>query len=119
MTRKVCIAVDDSSVSKGALDWASKALLQPNDEVHIVSVLEPIMRSDYGAVGENSYPVIQNQVGVGFRFVDGRGREPSGWVCPGASGGGICARTNRPDTGGWSIPAAHPSPRNHSASQTH
>ena len=53
--RKIVVAVDDSPISCEAVEWASKKLLSPNDEVHIISVLDPGARPDITAAGESSY----------------------------------------------------------------
>lgn len=55
--RKVVLAVDASSVSKDAVEWATKQLLRPGDEVHFLSVLEPLARSDYAGSSEGSVAI--------------------------------------------------------------
>ena len=48
------LAVDDSSVSKEAVDWAATKLITPKDEIHIISVLDPGQRPDVVS-GEGTY----------------------------------------------------------------
>lgn len=55
--RKVVLAVDASSVSKDAVEWATKQLLRPGDQVHFLSVLEPLARSDYAGSSEGSVAI--------------------------------------------------------------
>lgn len=57
--RKVCLAVDDSPVGKDTVSWAARAVLHPgssNEEVHIVSVLEPAVRSEFVTAAESGHP---------------------------------------------------------------
>lgn len=55
--RTIVIAVDDSPVSKDAVRWATRKLLTPQDEVHLVSVLDRGGRSTVMTAGENTYPL--------------------------------------------------------------
>ena len=54
--RKIVIAVDDSPVSQEAVQWAASKLITPNDEVHIISVLDPGQRPEQ--VGGESSPYV-------------------------------------------------------------
>ncbi|KAG7669528.1 hypothetical protein Ndes2526B_g05869 [Nannochloris sp. 'desiccata'] len=58
--RKIVLAVDDSPISQEAVEWASKKLLNPNDEVHLISVLDPGQRPDISTAGESSYLLLEN-----------------------------------------------------------
>eukprot|EP01026_Neomeris_dumetosa_P077149 TRINITY_DN83117_c0_g1_i10.p1 TRINITY_DN83117_c0_g1~~TRINITY_DN83117_c0_g1_i10.p1 ORF type:complete len:161 (-),score=20.92 TRINITY_DN83117_c0_g1_i10:70-552(-) len=42
MGRKVCLAVDDSGLSREAVMWAAGNILTPEDEVHLLTVVEPV-----------------------------------------------------------------------------
>eukprot|EP00887_Chlorella_sp_A99_P001532 scaffold8.g1532.t1 len=53
---KFVVAVDDSPVSKNTLLWAARSLVRKGDNLTIVTVLEPALRSDFGNVGETSFP---------------------------------------------------------------
>ncbi|KAL6775798.1 hypothetical protein ACKKBG_A18530 [Auxenochlorella protothecoides x Auxenochlorella symbiontica] len=57
MVRKLVVAVDDSAVSKSTLQWAAEKLLRPDDELHIISVLEPASGGNFASTAETAYPV--------------------------------------------------------------
>jgi len=61
MTRKIVLAVDDSPISKDAVAWAATKLCNANDEVHIISVLEPGNRPGFVTAGESSFPVQEQE----------------------------------------------------------
>eukprot|EP01024_Parvocaulis_polyphysoides_P042158 TRINITY_DN3862_c0_g2_i1.p1 TRINITY_DN3862_c0_g2~~TRINITY_DN3862_c0_g2_i1.p1 ORF type:complete len:160 (-),score=26.10 TRINITY_DN3862_c0_g2_i1:1317-1796(-) len=42
MGRKVCLAVDDSTLSSDAVQWAAKNILSPQDEVHLLTIVKPV-----------------------------------------------------------------------------
>lgn len=63
MVRKLVVAVDDSAVSKDTLHWAAEKLLRPDDELHIISVLEPASGGNFAATAETAYPVSMQEVG--------------------------------------------------------
>eukprot|EP01023_Acetabularia_acetabulum_P008950 TRINITY_DN13943_c0_g1_i8.p4 TRINITY_DN13943_c0_g1~~TRINITY_DN13943_c0_g1_i8.p4 ORF type:complete len:130 (-),score=17.23 TRINITY_DN13943_c0_g1_i8:1737-2126(-) len=42
MGRKICLAVDDSTLSSQAVQWAAKNILTPMDEVHLLTVVKPV-----------------------------------------------------------------------------
>ena len=72
--RKVCLAVDDSPVGKDTVSWAAKYVLHPgssDEEVHIVSVLEPAVRSGAVTAAESGHP-------TGALLLQEREREPLG-----------------------------------------
>lgn len=53
MPKRVCVAIDSSPVSAEALKWASTAVIRPEDECHVVCVLEPALRGDF-AISQES-----------------------------------------------------------------
>jgi len=55
--RKIIVAVDDSPCSKELINDTVAKLCHADDEVHLVSVLEPSSRPDFVAAAESSYPV--------------------------------------------------------------
>jgi hypothetical protein len=67
--RKIVLAVDDSPISQDAVDWASKKLLNPNDEVHLISVLDPGQRPDISTAGESSYVLLENTVSCLYQWL--------------------------------------------------
>ena len=52
--RKIVVAVDASPTSREAVEWASKKLLTPLDEIHLISVLDPGQRPDLSTAGESN-----------------------------------------------------------------
>lgn len=62
MVRKLVVAVDDSAVSKSTLQWAAEKLLRPDDELHIISVLEPASGGNFASTAETAYPVSMQEV---------------------------------------------------------
>lgn len=46
MSRKVCIAVDLSQTSQNALQWAARTVVNPGDEVRLMTVLHPCPESE-------------------------------------------------------------------------
>ena len=62
MGRKLVVAVDDSAVSKDTLRWAETKLLKPDDELHIISVLEPASGGSFASTAETQYPTVMGDV---------------------------------------------------------
>lgn len=62
MGRKLVVAVDDSAVSKDTLRWAESKLLKPDDELHIISVLEPASGGSFASTAETQYPTVMGDV---------------------------------------------------------
>jgi nucleotide-binding universal stress UspA family protein len=60
ISRKIVLAVDDSPISQEAVEWASKKLLNPSDEVHLISVLDPGKRPEISLSGESSFVLLEN-----------------------------------------------------------
>ena len=62
MPRKVCISMDQSAVSKGAFQFASQHYVRGSDEVHLVTVLQPAVKSElaYGVGGRA--PLVNDEV---------------------------------------------------------
>jgi nucleotide-binding universal stress UspA family protein len=64
--RKVTVALDTSDCSRETIQWALKSILQPNDEVTLLSVLEP----GYPRAVQNISPSsadIYNDTGLGCK----------------------------------------------------
>lgn len=59
--RTIVVAVDDSKISKDAVTWAAKKLINSEDNVHVISVLEPAQRPDILTAAESSYPVPEEE----------------------------------------------------------
>lgn len=99
MGRKLVVAVDDSAVSRDTLHWAAQKLLQPDDELHIISVLEPAGSASFASTSESIYPVTVSDV-------SGRGRTGSGFRGQGCLGWRSRRARNRAQPAGKPCPQA-------------
>ena len=64
--RKLCVSLDSSKLSEEALQWAGQHLVRQGDTVHLVTVVEPALKSDIAYGAGHSLVVSSQQVGLSW-----------------------------------------------------
>jgi hypothetical protein len=62
--RKICISLDQSPISKDAFAWAAKHVIRGGDQVYLVSVIQPAIKTElaFGAGGRAPMVDLKDEV---------------------------------------------------------